>query len=196
MPKIPELGQYLDRKPHSLVLEIAAAEREREIKWQGQCLGGDANLENISYGQLQALSAVPADNPALLGLGSGSGDQESSVVITPPPIREGRGMVKMFWDRLHVLPFHTEWFQPTTVHRLERQVVPHFFSGKSAEHNADKYLDCRNLIVAKYLENLEKRLSIGDCQELVVGVDHEDLNRIFRFLDHWGIINYCAPSPP
>uniref|UniRef100_A0A803NAT4 SWI/SNF complex subunit SWI3C n=1 Tax=Chenopodium quinoa TaxID=63459 RepID=A0A803NAT4_CHEQI len=188
--------KYDVNRPHSLVLEIAAAEREREIKGQGQCLGGGANLENISYGQLQALSAVPADNPALLGLGSGSGDQESSVVITPPPIREGRGVVKMFWDRLHVLPFHAEWFQPTTVHRLERQVVPHFFSGKSAEHNADKYLDCCNLIVAKYMENLEKRLSIGDCQELVVGVDHEDLSRIFRFLDHWGIINYCSPSPP
>lgn len=194
----PAAMKYDVNRPHSLVLEIAAAEREREIKGQGQCLGGGANLENISYGQLQALSAVPADNPALLGLGlgSGSGDQESSVVITPPPIREGRGVVKMFWDRLHVLPFHAEWFQPTTVHRLERQVVPHFFSGKSAEHNADKYLDCRNLIVAKYMENLEKRLSIGDCQELVVGVDHEDLSRIFRFLDHWGIINYCSPSPP
>lgn len=74
--------------------------------------------------------------------------------------------------------------------------MPHFFSGKAAELTPEKYLDCRNSIVAKYMESPEKRLLIGDCQELAVGVDKEDLSRIFRFLDHWGIINYCAPLPP
>ncbi|KMT19977.1 hypothetical protein BVRB_1g000020 isoform A [Beta vulgaris subsp. vulgaris] len=192
----PAAVKYDVNRPHSSVLAIAAAERESENKGQGQGGGGGGGvvLENISYGQLQVLSAVPAECPALVG--SGSLDQESPIVISPPPIMEGRGVVKRFWNRLHVLPFHAEWFQSTTVHRLERQVVPHFFSGKSTEYTAEKYLDCRNLIVAKYMENLEKRLSIGDCQELDVGVDNEDLSRIFRFLDHWGIINYCAPLPP
>lgn len=88
-----------------------------------------------------------------------------------------------------------DWFSPATVHRLERQVVPHFFAGKSPDHTPEKYMECRNYIVAKYMENPEKRLMVPDCQGLVVGVDNEDLNRIVRFLDHWGIINYCATAP-
>lgn len=58
-------------------------------------------------------------------------------------------------------------------------------------------MECRNYIVAKYMDDPEKILTVSDCQGLVDGVSHEDLNRIFRFLNHWGIINYCAevPSP-
>lgn len=73
--------------------------------------------------------------------------------------------------------------------------MPHFFSGKSADHPPEKYMECRNLIVAEYMENPERRLSVGDCQGLVAGIDVDDLSRIFRFLDHWGIINYCAAAP-
>nr|GME11882.1 SWI/SNF complex subunit SWI3C [Ipomoea batatas]GME11883.1 SWI/SNF complex subunit SWI3C [Ipomoea batatas]GME17984.1 SWI/SNF complex subunit SWI3C [Ipomoea batatas] len=154
-------------------------------------------LENISYGQLQAISAVPADSPALgvdeRGEGSGSG----SYVITPPQILPGRGVIKRFGSagRVHVLPMHADWFSPNTVHRLERQVVPHFFSGKSTEHTPEKYMECRNQIVANYMENPEKYLSVADCQGLVDGVSIDDLTRIVRFLDHWGIINYCANPP-
>lgn len=71
-------------------------------------------------------------------------------------------------------------------------MVPHFFSGKSAEHTPEKYMENRNLIVAKYMENPEKHLSVADCQGLVTGFNIDDLTRIVRFLDHWGIINYCA----
>lgn len=53
-------------------------------------------------------------------------------------------------------------------------------------------MECRNHIVAKYMDNPEKRLIVSDCQGLVDGVSPEDLTRIFRFLNHWGIINYCA----
>lgn len=81
------------------------------------------------------------------------------------------------------------------MHRLERQVVPHFFSGKSADHTPEKYMECRNYIVAKYMENPDKRLTVSDCQGLVSGIQYEDLTRIVRFLDHWGIINYCASAP-
>uniref|UniRef100_A0A7C9FAQ9 SWI/SNF complex subunit SWI3C n=1 Tax=Opuntia streptacantha TaxID=393608 RepID=A0A7C9FAQ9_OPUST len=182
----PAAVKHAVNRPHSSVMAIVAAERENK--------GQSVVLENISHGQVQALSAVPSDNP-VLATGSSSAEQEGSVVITPPPVREGRGVVKRFWNRVHVVPVHADWFQPTTVHRLERQVVPHFFSGKSAENTPEKYMDCRNLIVAKYMEDPEKRLSLEDCQGLAVGVDKEDLKRIFRFLDHWGIINYCAPVP-
>lgn len=70
--------------------------------------------------------------------------------------------------------------------------MPHFFSGKSAEHTPEKYMECRNFIVAKYMENPERHLSVAECQVLVAGIDNDYLTRIVRFLDHWGIINYCA----
>lgn len=89
----------------------------------------------------------------------------------------------------------TDWFSPATVHRLERQVVPHFFSGKLPDRTPEKYMEIRNFVVAKYMENPEKRVTVSDCRGLVDGVSNEDLTRIVRFLDHWGIINYCAPTP-
>ncbi|XP_022875896.1 SWI/SNF complex subunit SWI3C isoform X2 [Olea europaea var. sylvestris] len=185
-------------RPHPLVLGIVEAERATHngvSRSQGQ--GMAAFLENISYGQLQALSAVPQDSPALLGAAAeetASCSGGGSYVIVPPGIVPGSGVTKRFGSagRVHILPVHADWFSPNSVHRLERQVVPHFFSGKSADHTPEKYIECRNFIVAKYMENPEKHLSVSDCEGLVAGIDHDDLTRIVRFLNHWGIINYCA----
>lgn len=74
-------------------------------------------------------------------------------------------------------------------------MVPHFFSGKSPDHAPENYMECRNYIVAKYMENPEKRFTVSDFLGLPLGVENEDLSRIVRFLDHWGIINYCAAAP-
>ena len=74
-------------------------------------------------------------------------------------------------------------------------MVPHFFSGKSPDHTPEKYMECRNYIVAKYMENPEKRLIVSDFLGLPLSVDNEDLTRVVRFLDQWGIINYCAAAP-
>lgn len=72
--------------------------------------------------------------------------------------------------------------------------MPHFFSGKSSDCTPEKYMECRNYIVAKYMDNPERRLTVSDCQGSVAGVNDEDLTRIVRFLDNWGIINYCAAA--
>ncbi|XP_056856903.1 SWI/SNF complex subunit SWI3C-like, partial [Raphanus sativus] len=144
---------------------------------------------------LQALSTVPADS--LLGFDTERSECDgaataASYVISPPSIMEGEGVVKRFGDKVHVLPMHSDWFAPNTVDRLERQVVPQYFSGKSPNHTPESYIQFRNALVSKYLDNPEKTLTISDCRGLVHGVDAEDLARVFRFLDHWGIINYCA----
>lgn len=188
-------------RPHSSVFRIVESERSaRYGDSRGQGQSGVPVLENISYGQLQALSAVPRDSPALLWASSeetASGSGGGSYVITPPRITAGCGVTRRLGSagRVHVVPVHSEWFSPNSVHRLERQVVPHFFSGKSTEHTPEKYMECRNFIVAKYMENPEKHLSVADCQGLLAGIDSDDLTRIVRFLDHWGIINYCATPP-
>ncbi|GLU00979.1 hypothetical protein SLE2022_183090 [Rubroshorea leprosula] len=182
--EFPVVVKRTVNRPHPSVMAIVAAERAGLDGGdsKGQQVGV-AVLENISYGQLQALSAEPAAH-----------DQDK-FVIAPPPIMECRGVVKRFGSRVHVVPMHSDWFSPATVHRLERQVVPHFFSGKSPDHSPEKYMECRNYIVAKYMDNPDMRLITPDCQGLVDGISNEDLARIVRFLDHWGIINYCAASP-
>ncbi|KAJ7959161.1 SWI/SNF complex subunit SWI3C [Quillaja saponaria] len=180
-------------RPHSSVLAIVALERANESGDSKDHLQNPPFLENVSHGQLQALSTVPADSPSL--------DQDradgsnSAYVITPPPILEGRGVVKRFGNRVHAVPVHSDWFSPAMMHRLERQVVPRFFSGKSPDHTPEKYMECRNYIVSRYMENPGKRITVSDFQGLLDRVDNEDLGRIFRFLDHWGIINYCAEVP-
>ncbi|KAI4307245.1 hypothetical protein L6164_030451 [Bauhinia variegata] len=180
-------------RPHSSVMAIVALERANESGDNKGQLQNPPFLENVSYGQLQALSSVPEDSSSL--------DQDrndgsnSAYVITSPPILEGRGVVKRFGNRVLVVPMHSDWFSPATVHRLERQVVPHFFSGKSQDHTPEKYMDLRNYIVARYMEDPGRKLTVSDCQGLLAGVDNEDLARIVRFLDHWGIINYCAQVP-
>ncbi|KAL1535241.1 SWI/SNF complex subunit SWI3C-like isoform X2 [Salvia divinorum] len=129
-------------RPHSSVFRIVEFERAARY---GDSIGlgqsGVPVLENISYGQLQALSAVPRDNPALLGVPSketASGSGGGSYVITPPRIVAGSGVTKRLGSACH--------FHVVRVH-----------SGPS--------------------------------------IDNEDLTRIVRFLDHWGIINYCATPP-
>ncbi|KAL1536425.1 SWI/SNF complex subunit SWI3C-like isoform X2 [Salvia divinorum] len=124
-------------RPHSSVFRIVEFERAARY---GDSIGlgqsGVPVLENISYGQLQALSAVPRDNPALLGVPSEETASDSgggSYVITPPRIVAGSGVTKRLGSagRVQVVPVHSEWFSPNSVHRLlERQVVPHFFFWK------------------------------------------------------------------
>ncbi|KAG8378239.1 hypothetical protein BUALT_Bualt08G0117000 [Buddleja alternifolia] len=181
-------------RPHSSVFRIVEAERAVLNGERDQGKVGVAVLENISYGQLQALSAVPRDSHAFIGEETASGSGGGSYVMMPPRIIARGGITKRIGSagRVHVVPVHSDWFSPNSVHRLERQVVPHFFSGKSAEHTPEKYMETRNCIVAKYMENPDKNLSIADCQRLVAGVDTDDLTQIVQFLDHWGIINYSA----
>ncbi|CAJ1971908.1 unnamed protein product [Sphenostylis stenocarpa] len=167
-------------RPHAAVAAIAALESGR-----GHSQHGVPVLENVSQGQLQASSVVSADC-----LGGGS-----SFVAAPPSVLKGSGVVKRFGNRVLVVPMHSDWFSPASVHRLERQAVPHFFSGKSPDHTPEKYMECRNYIVARYMEDPGTKITVPSCQMLSVGVGNEDLTRIVRFLDQWGIINYCAQGP-
>uniref|UniRef100_A0A0E0MK93 SWIRM domain-containing protein n=1 Tax=Oryza punctata TaxID=4537 RepID=A0A0E0MK93_ORYPU len=174
---------------HPSVLAVMAAERAAAAA--GAAGGGAAvpALENISHGQLQVLSSVLPDHPSL----SNDPDKPSSYVCTPPLLMECRGVAKQFSDKLLMVPRHSDWFSPMTVHRLERQVLPQFFSGKSPGHTPEKYMMLRNRVIAKYLERPVRRLAFSECQGLVTSTPElYDLSRIVRFLDAWGIINYLA----
>ncbi|KAH7671125.1 SWI/SNF related-matrix-associated actin-dependent regulator of chromatin subfamily C protein [Dioscorea alata] len=188
----PLAVRRLVNRPHPSVLALAAADRacQSSRPWTRPV------LENISHGQLQTLSAVLPDNPSLYP--PSDVEKPSAYVCTPPPLMEGKGVAKQLPDGRHLLvPMHGNWFSLNTVHRLERQVVPHYFSGKSNDHTPEKYIALRNKIVLKYAEVPGKRLSFADCQGLVSNGNASemyDLSRIVRFLDHWGIINYLTAS--
>lgn len=83
-------------RPHGSVMAIVAAERAGLVgDMKGHQQVALAVLENVSHGQLQAVSAeAPLVEP-------------EKYVITPPPIMEGRGVVKTFGSRVHVLPMHS-----------------------------------------------------------------------------------------
>ncbi|XP_062202466.1 SWI/SNF complex subunit SWI3C homolog [Phragmites australis] len=177
-------------RPHPSVLAVVAAERAAA---GASCASATPALapalENISHGQLQVLSAMLPDHPSL----SNDPDKPSTYVCTAHPLMEGRGVPKQFYGKLHIVPRHSDWFLPTTVHRLERQVVPQYFLGKSQGHTPERYMMLRNKVIAKYLEQSEKRLVFSKCQGLVTSTaELYDLSRILRFLESWGIINYLA----
>ncbi|KAJ1274835.1 hypothetical protein BS78_05G090900 [Paspalum vaginatum] len=183
----PAAKRRVVNRPHSSILAVLAA--ERSVSSGDVSTVAPPALENISHGQLQVLSGVLPDHPSL----ATDPDKPSLYVCMPPPLMEGLGVPKQFHGRLHVVPKHSDWFSPGTVHRLERQVVPHFFTGKSPGHTPEKYVMLRNKVIAKYLENPGKRLAFAECQGLVESTGElYDLSRVVRFLDTWGIINYLA----
>ncbi|KAF0894570.1 hypothetical protein E2562_001871 [Oryza meyeriana var. granulata] len=183
----PAATRRVVNRPHPSVLAVIAAERSAHTG-DGSAAASPA-LENISHGQQQVLSGVLPDHTSL----ATDPDKPSTYVCTPPALMEGHGVTKQFQGRLHVVPKHSDWFSPGIVHRLERQVVPHFFTGKSPGNTPEKYMLLRNKVIAKYLENPSKRLAFAECQGLVANTNElYDLSRIVRFLDTWGIINYLA----
>uniref|UniRef100_A0A0E0MD76 SWI/SNF complex subunit SWI3C n=1 Tax=Oryza punctata TaxID=4537 RepID=A0A0E0MD76_ORYPU len=186
----PAATRRVVNRPHPSVLAVIAAERSACVgDSSAATAAAAAALENISYGQQQVLSGVLPDHASL----ATDPDKPSTYVCTPPNLMEGHGVTKQFQGRLHVVPKHSDWFSPGIVHRLERQVVPQFFSGKSPGNTPEKYMLLRNKVIAKYLENPSKRLAFAECQGLVANTaELYDLSRIVRFLDTWGIINYLA----
>lgn len=102
----PPVIRHAVNRPHQSVLTVVALERASQcLESKAQALASPLFLENLSYGQLQALSAVPADCPALDQDRSDGGN--SAYVVTPPPIMEGRGVVKRFGSRVLVVPMHS-----------------------------------------------------------------------------------------
>ncbi|KAH9319095.1 hypothetical protein KI387_020864 [Taxus chinensis] len=183
-------------RPHSSILALVAADRaiySAELLDE-RLKSSVPALENISHGQIQALSTMP----------EGGSDQEvsgSSCYGSSGGMIEVKGVLKRFkasgQDEEQVLafPMHADWFSLKDVHRMERQVVPDYFTRKSSDRTPKVYMEIRNTIVRKYLEAPERALSLTDFQGLC-NVDTKDLTRVFEFLDHWGIINYSAINDP
>ncbi|KAM7253102.1 hypothetical protein ACFE04_025720 [Oxalis oulophora] len=197
----PHVVRYQVTRPHAMINAVIAIEKANANgENRGRSGRSGLLLENVSYGQLQVVSAMPRSGSAAAngtevvnGDGGGGGGGGVPCVITPLEITKGKGVAKQFGNGILVVPMHSDWFNPETVNRLQRQGVPQLFSEKSS---TQKYMECRNYIIAKYMENPEKELIVSNCQGLTNAISSEDLNQLVRFLDNWGIINYLAIDPP
>ena len=103
--QFPRVIKRIVNRPHSSVMAIVTLERANEAGDNKGQLQNPPFLENVSHGQLQALSSVPADSPYLDQDRNDGGN--SAYVITPPSILEGRGVVKRFGSRVLVVPMHS-----------------------------------------------------------------------------------------
>eukprot|EP00250_Pteridium_aquilinum_P016037 c22909_g1_i1 orf=255-2624(+) len=94
-----------------------------------------------------------------------------------------------------LIPNHAGWFSWNSIHAVERRGLPEFFNSKSKLKTPALYMEYRNLLMKKYLENPEKLFTEADISRVIL--DHkgghlEAAKRIFEFLNHWGLLNSRA----
>ncbi|KAH7373772.1 hypothetical protein KP509_17G074300 [Ceratopteris richardii] len=91
-------------------------------------------------------------------------------------------------------PNHAGWFSWTSIHALEQRWLPEFFNSKSKLKTPALYMEYRNLILRKYLENPDKVFTLTDISQVMEqkGGHLEPAKRIFEFLNHWGLLNSRA----
>lgn len=68
-----------------------------------------------------------------------------------------------------------------------------FFDGTSLSRTPKIYKEYRDFIINKYREEPSRRLTFTEVRKSLVG-DVSLLNKVFLFLEKWGLINYGAPS--
>jgi len=89
------------------------------------------------------------------------------------------------------IPVCSKWFQVDSVHLIEKQSLPEYFSGEFPSKTPCTYIYQRNYIVHKYRENPKKYLSATTCRRELPG-DASGILKIHCFLEKWGLINFQA----
>lgn len=85
------------------------------------------------------------------------------------------------------LPFFAAWFDPSTVHAIEKENLPEFFQGKPSK-TPELYRRLRNFVVSLYWRNPKAYLTQTAARVAFRG-DVCAVLRVHAFLEHYGIIN-------
>ncbi|KMS97685.1 hypothetical protein BVRB_5g124700 isoform A [Beta vulgaris subsp. vulgaris] len=93
---------------------------------------------------------------------------------------------------LYTIPSHSFWFSWDSIHDTERIELREFFDGSSFTRTPKIYKEYRDFIISKYREEPSRRLTFSEVRKSLVG-DVCTLNKVFNFLDKWGLINFGAP---
>mmetsp|Transcript_29 Transcript_29/g.55 ORF Transcript_29/g.55 Transcript_29/m.55 type:complete len:249 (-) Transcript_29:57-803(-) len=90
------------------------------------------------------------------------------------------------------------WFDPAnfenTIHSVEIDSLPEFFSGKYLSKTPQVYKEYRNFIFNLYRMDPSQYLSATTCRRNLSG-DVNGIMRIHSFLEKWGLINYSGINP-
>lgn len=90
-----------------------------------------------------------------------------------------------------------KWFRLDTLHQIE---IDHFpFLNQNLDENMNpkrnQYLEVRNFMITRYLQESSKPLSISLCQSMFFRESTLNFIRIYSFLEHWGLINSSCAFP-
>ncbi|KAJ4728825.1 SWI/SNF complex subunit SWI3A [Melia azedarach] len=94
---------------------------------------------------------------------------------------------------LYTIPSHSSWFRWDDIHERERIALKEFFDGSSISRTPKIYKEYRDFIINKYREEPSRRLTFTQVRKSLVG-DVSLLQKVFDFLDQWGLINFSATS--
>ncbi|XP_065872922.1 SWI/SNF complex subunit SWI3A isoform X2 [Euphorbia lathyris] len=95
---------------------------------------------------------------------------------------------------LYTIPSSSSWFAWDDIHDNERSALREFFDGSSITRTPKVYKEYRDFIINKYREDPSRRLTFTEIRKSLVS-DVNLLNKVFRFLDKWGLINFGVNSP-
>jgi len=128
-------------------------------------------LEALSAGQRTQLGVAPPRLPPSGPL--------------PPPRAAGGAAAG--------LPAFASWFRFDAISELERRGLPEFFRLDGGPKSADSFRRARNAIVTRHRELGGRRLTFSEARAMLPAGDAAALQRLFAFLEHWGVIN-CGAS--
>lgn len=88
-----------------------------------------------------------------------------------------------------IIPSFARWFDRETVHEVEKNGLPEFFSEKNRSKTSEIYQQYRNFMIDTYRLNPTEYLTVTACRRNLAG-DVGAIMRVHRFLETWGLINY------
>lgn len=88
-----------------------------------------------------------------------------------------------------VIPVSANWFNPQTIHEIERDALPEFFANISTYKTPQTYIEYRNYIMHIYRQDPATYLTSTACRRALV-CDACAIVRIHQFLEKWGLINF------
>lgn len=89
------------------------------------------------------------------------------------------------------MPAIANWFQFDSIHEVERDSCPEFFSAAYPSKTPDTYVQYRNFMITLYRETPNDYLNATTCRRHLVG-DACAIVRVHAFLEMWGLINFSV----
>ena len=87
------------------------------------------------------------------------------------------------------IPECAKWFNMDEIHEIERKSLPEFFNGKFPSKNPEIYKKYRNFIINLFRQNPSIYLTGTACRRHLSG-DVCAIQRLHKFLEKWGLINF------